>query len=216
MPFVLGVDADWEIRTFYARAFRERLVYSHGILGPGGYGVIRYAGPNAKQDSVTKAARGNPVEFITGSGHGSSAIFGGYNDEVIWDAASVSPADVSGRIVHLLACESGITLGPAMINAGARGFWGYGGMFDFYFADPPLADPSTDPIAEPFFVLDAIIDWGVLARADVSRIRGAVQDFVAQVYPQLLADAPVAAATLLDDYARLRFFGDPSAVLPVP
>lgn len=185
MATVVAIDANDDIETKYAEAFRRKYLYNHPkITTDRTHTLISCSGANANLKSVSPVLM-SPlgVGFISGNGHGNPTDYCGQGKLPIWNALSVLAPHVSGKIVHLLSCEAGIALGPAMINAGARAFWGYQADYIFHFDSRYPGPIVDDPVAKAFLYIDTLIDSGILAGKDT----GAINSTITCFFPLLLS-----------------------------
>lgn len=223
MATVVAIEQDYDLVLRYCQAFRKAYVYSHRALtGPRTtHNLIACFNRNATRQRIHAAIQGNDVGFITGSGHGTYDRFTGQRGVTVWDTSTYSPRHVQGKIVHLLSCQTGGLLGLSFVADGARAFWGYTVSFSFYRQPTPPTELSKDQFAEPFFMLDAIIDVGILNGYDANTIYRQVDREFWKAYGQLLAhgDQPSqdSAVVLLDNFVHLvcpaRTWGDANATL---
>jgi hypothetical protein len=83
-------------------------------------------------------------DIIIGSGHGSKTSFTGQNESVILEVGKYNPREVKGKVIKLLSCQTGISLGPDLIKNGAAAFLGYKDdyvwVMDADLASTPWAD----------------------------------------------------------------------------
>jgi hypothetical protein len=213
MISVLCIDADWDVVTKYGRAFRDKFVFTNSDKDFLDLDIKHLRGSNAIQPGVDKYLKTNPIQYISGMGHGLYDTFTGFHDKPIW-SASQDLSLLKGVIVHLLSCQTGASLGREMVAQGALAFWGYTVSFSFFRQDPPPSDMDTDNVAAPFLKMDCLIDRGILGRKTASQIYNAIEEYVADLYPQLEFHQQ---AILLDNYLHLvcpvTVWGDPNAML---
>lgn len=117
----------------------------------------------SKQDIVfnleeTRATRKN-VESVLNkknpdlvflNGHGGNDWVAGQDNEVLLKVGE-NEKFLFGKIVYALACQSGRTLGPASILAGARAFIGYQEDFIFTITSEKRTRPLEDRVAGLYF-----------------------------------------------------------------
>jgi len=86
-------------------------------------------------------------DIIIGCGHGDTDAFTGQNEVVILEVGKYNPREVSNKVIKLLSCETGVTLGPDLVENGATAFIGY--VDDYvWICDADLASmPWQDEIA---------------------------------------------------------------------
>ena len=212
MADVIRIDADDGEVTPYGTAFRDRLLFDAFDDEFPGHRVVALLGDDAVAGPVAAALAGGP-DYVTGIGHGEYGSFTGTNRLAIWNPGSDLSA-VRGAIVHLLSCQTGSSLGPRMVETGARAFWGYSVDFQFFFQQDAPADLADDPTAEAYFRMDVIIDRGVLAGKTAHEIHESVSRYVAAVLPHLEAAQRV---VMLSNYVHLVWpglsWGDPDATV---
>lgn len=101
-------------------AARQQRVFGNGLnemLRQAGYYVVEKDHPNRElADSLITS----DIKLVIGSSHGSPTTFFDCNDwSAIWTTdAPEHFGPVQGKIVHLLACQAGNVLGPAMVSKG--------------------------------------------------------------------------------------------------
>jgi intein/homing endonuclease len=102
-------------------------------------------------------------------GHGSPDTFTGqYVRRIFW---ACDNAELAGRVVYLLSCETGQRLGPDIISKGGRAYVGYRTLFGFYLPDSRRPeDVMNDPKSRAFFepvvtLLNALADGRTIGEA---------------------------------------------------
>jgi hypothetical protein len=72
------------------------------------------------------------VFLINGLAHGDTDAFTGYNGETLYriPVSFTVRQEISKKVVHLLSCSTAEVLGPQLVAAGCRGFFGYAGVLD--------------------------------------------------------------------------------------
>jgi hypothetical protein len=198
---VLAIEQDYDTLTTLAQAFRKATVYSHPSLAGSSpeHELKLCANGDAVPAVICPIAAEADVRFITGTGHGRYGKFTGQGGVVIWDSASVPADQAKGKIIHLLSCQTGGILGRAFVQKGAVAFWGYSTDFTVWFG----ANGALGKIEDIFFQFDAMIDLGILDKLTAGEIYTAVANYFWKMYSVLLMAEPVAADTLLDDFAHL-------------
>jgi len=102
-------------------------------------------------------------DFILGAGHGDVSIFCGQNEAIILEVGRYNPREVSGKVIKLLSCQTGKSLGPDLVQNGAVAFMGYTDdylwVMDADMAHKPWADKlaakSLMPVVDS---LNALLD----------------------------------------------------------
>lgn len=143
---VLCIDTDADAETEPLFEYRKAKLYP-GLAAS--LTLLSAHGSDATRTKVAPLARDPRVRLITGSGHGTAGEFKDGHNRPIFGAGALDPAEVSGKIVHLLACQTGLQLGPDLVANGCQAFFGYD--VDFVFS--PFRN-----LAELFFEADAEID----------------------------------------------------------
>jgi hypothetical protein len=200
---VLAIDADGDDQvTEPCCKYRDAHVYP--LLKRRGFAIERCQGPAARRCGVAPRAEHRNVVYITGSGHGTQNGHGdrfkGYQDEVIFqaNAGQYSPAEVRGKIVHFLSCETAVQLGPDFVRNGCRAYFGYAAPFSF----PALQ------YAKYFLQCDSEIDRGFadgLTAAQVQKRTLALFDRnIAKLNAMATSNAMYAACQLIYNRTNLR------------
>jgi hypothetical protein len=140
---VLAIDTSSDELTQACLNAREATVYSH--FDEQSLVTSRLIGPAATATAVI-AALTPGMTFFTASGHGLPDRLIG-QDGTILQVDQYPPVAVQNKIVHLLACECGETLGPDLVANGCRAFFGYREQFLF-----PTSSPGD------FLDCDGVID----------------------------------------------------------
>jgi hypothetical protein len=213
MATVMRIDHDSDLTNQYAQAFRVKHVFAQFNGQYPQHVVVEAIDGAAIQTNVESILRQNTINYISGAGHGAYHTFIGSDSNPIWDA-SQDLSLLAGKVVHLLACETGAVLGRAIVEQGATAFWGYTVSFVFkHDTNPPTLD--SDVLAEAFLKMDTIIDRGILAGKNSQDIYDSIERYVAQVWIGL---APLDRGLLLSNFVHLACpvvdWGDEAAVLP--
>ena len=197
---VVAIDANYDSVTTPPFEYRQAHVYP--LFKNGKFRLQQFSGIQAIREAVRSEAD-TPIEFLTGSGHGRSSVFSGFETFTIYGLRIDRMDEPKGRIVHFLACETAEELGPDFIKHGCRAFFGYEGDFSF---------PGTND--EEFFECDSTIDI-LLAQGLAT---GQVLEQVLALFDEKIADLRARhklhkAALLEEDRDRLTLLGDKSATL---
>jgi len=205
---VLGVDSNYEEVTESAEAYRSKYVYPK--FKEKGAEVRRLVGSTATRADFVREVYKSGVDYITGVGHGNYTAYTGQYGNTVLQVGQYSPDEVKNKIIHLLSCQTARTLGPNMVNNGAKAFLGY--IDDFIFAMD---------ICDEFFECDSQIDWVMANGGTVSEAHNACIkkfDFFINKY-ETSGDYRI-ASTFEMDRDRLRSpsvssedYGDPNAKL---
>lgn len=157
---VLAVDSTWDDATQIASQYRRSFV--HPILDQAGLAVAELKDADANAQEAQQGASNPSVRYLTGVSHGKSDTFTGDEDCSIFTTGSIDPTWTQNKVIHFLACNTALFLGPNMVdpNAGAAAaFFGYKGPFTW----PSDGDSQY---AAMFFDCDAEIDRSLAGGAN--------------------------------------------------
>jgi len=182
----IAIDPNYEDLTIAAFQYRRDNVYQY--LNSDKLSLNPLISSQADEAPVTAAALKGGVTYITGAGHGDYDTFNGYFNHPVFSVADLNPAVVAQKVVHLLSCETANGLGPDMIAAGCRAFFGYCVPFTY--------DPKYSAL---FFACDAQIDIGLAA----GNAAGQVASDVKQFFQKTIANNPNAASYLQMNLGQL-------------
>jgi hypothetical protein len=144
-PAVLAIDSSYEPVTRAGFHYRQANVYPY--LASRGLSVRRCQGKLARRHFVSQEARKTDVVYLTGVGHGSETTFTGDNGDPIFSVGAYAPAEVAGKILHFLSCQTASLLGPDCVANGGKAYFGYDVNFTFV--------PKSRSV---FFECDSAID----------------------------------------------------------
>jgi hypothetical protein len=149
---VLAVDSTWDDATQIASQYRRTFVYP--VLDQSGLPVTELKDADANAQEAQQGASNPSVRYLTGVSHGKSDTFTGDQDCSVFTTGSIDPTWTRGKVIHFLACNTALFLGPNMVdpNAGAAAaFFGYKGLFTW-------PSDQNSQYAAMFFDCDAEID----------------------------------------------------------
>lgn len=205
MTTAITIDSDDEDVVARCRQFREGRVYP--ALQGAGAALTPFGGIDAQRSIVAPVLRSSAANLITGSGHGFPERFTGQGRDPIFAVGAYDPAEVSGRIVHLLSCETAQQLGPDLVANGCRAFFGYDEVFVF-----------PDMAADLFLVCDGEIDTQLAqGRTADEAYQAAIAAFNLRIAQMLQLGKTFVAAALARNRDHLcapstsSRFGDPNA-----
>lgn len=155
MPTVLSL-ADFDLATRSASGYLIRWIVPRIVEPATLYGLLARRTP-----FVLSAPQS---DIIIGMGHGDTNLFSGQNEAVILQVAKYDPKEVSGKVIKLLSCQTGVELGPDLIINGATCFMGYKDDFVWImdadlasrpWADKEFAAPCLMPVIDG---INALLD----------------------------------------------------------
>jgi len=156
------------------------------------------------------------------NGHGSPEALYGQNNEVLISTSHTGLDRYKDRIVHALACEAALSLGPKLITLGTKTFIGYVEPFGFCiskdvqgnYIDNGLPSLFIDPANK---VVTSLME-GKTARESFNESQSLYVQSMKDVYsstdPVISQDRSLILAFLLQDYRSQKVLGDETAKLP--
>jgi hypothetical protein len=176
---VVAIDPNYEDLTIAAYNYRSEYIYSY--FNTSQLSLDPLISAQADAGPVSVATLRPDVAYITGVGHGTYDCFSGYYNHPIFSVVDLNPSEVAGKMVHLLSCSTANGLGPDLVAAGCRAFFGYCAPFTF--------DPAN---AALFFECDAQIDIGLASGLNAGQVAAKVRAF----FQKAIEDNPSAAGYL--------------------
>lgn len=86
-------------------------------------------------------------DIIIMTGHGGVDVMTGQNEAVILEIGKYDPREVSGKVIKLLSCQTGVALGPDLVRNGASAVLAYCDDY-LWVLDADLAmTPWSDKLA---------------------------------------------------------------------
>lgn len=117
-------------------AAKYRIDKVHPVFAKRGFDVISLEGIHDVRYYFRKNALSNRTVYISGVGHGSPTTYTGNLGDPILRVGSYDPAEVKGKCIHLLSCQTAKELGPDLAEKGTRAYAGYFENFTFVLDDP--------------------------------------------------------------------------------
>ena len=111
-------------------------------------------------------------DIIIGVGHGDEVSFTGHNEAVILEVGKYNPREVRGKVIKLISCQTGVSLGPDLIKNGATSFLGYVDDYIWVMDSDMAATPWADQMAATSLM--PVVD-GLNALLDGKPCRDALQ-----------------------------------------
>ncbi len=161
-------------------------------------------------------------DIIIGAGHGSETSFCGQNESVILEIGKYNPREVRGKVIKLISCQTGVSLGPDLIKNGARAFLGYKDdyvwVMDADLASTPWADEMAGTCLMPVVDgLNALLDGKTAEESFDVELQGYLKNAAAEedeLIKSCLEFNHDNAILLGDTSARVR--SRPSIKIPLP
>jgi hypothetical protein len=172
-------------------AANYRIAHVHKAFKDRGFNVISLEGVNNSRSNFHTNSMASRVVYIGGVGHGSYTTYTGNLNSPVLQVGGYDAAEVNGKVIHLLSCETARTLGPNTVTNGAKAFVGYDENFVFDWTNANLY-------------------WECDSQFDICMANGySVQDAITSTYAKYnaaIASVPgtSTAATLLSDKNLLR------------
>lgn len=188
---VVTIDSTHEAVVELCRDYRQAEVFPE--LTGEGLTLQQFDGPQATRASVAPALTAAEVNYVTASGHGFQNRFTGQDGVSLLEIGQYEPAEVQGKIIHLLACLTGQELGADLVAKGCAAFFGYDVVFLF-----PLGQPDL------FLECDAEIDRSLAAgKSCEEAYEDAFNAFTLRIEQLMALQKPYLAASLAFNRDRL-------------
>jgi hypothetical protein len=112
-----------------------------------GQTIVELAGDEATPDNARAKMLAITPAVLSGVGHGNEQTYTLTNLAVFFDTTPTNLDLVQGMIIDLCSCLTAVSLGPAIMSAGAVAYTGYNTEFWFFIGDPA---GSTRAVQSPF------------------------------------------------------------------
>lgn len=139
MSVVLSL-ADFDLPTRSSSGFLLRWIVPRMVLEP----ATLYAVLARRLPFQLSAPRS---DIIIGTGHGERDAFTGQNEAVIWRVGDYDPKEVRGKVIKLLSCYTGASLGIDIVAKGANCFMGYKDEYVWVMDADKASTPWSDKMA---------------------------------------------------------------------
>lgn len=149
-------------------------------------------GDGATPDALIDALNNPSVVYVTGVGHGAADAFPGPPSDPALSTTTYDPPLVSGKIIHLVSCNTAALLGKALAAPGGGGavaFFGYNGLFSW-------PENVSSEVLDIFFGCDAQIDFALAGGKTAGEAYHMAIRAYQSAHEKLLADYPGAGAQL--------------------
>jgi hypothetical protein len=161
-------------------------------------------------------------DIIIGVGHGSQTSFTGQNEALILEIGKYNPREIKGKVIKLLSCQTGVSLGPDLVKNGAKAFMGYRDdyvwVMDSDFASKPWEDEMAAACLMPVVDgLNTLLDGKTAKESLDVETQGYLKNAAAEedsLVKSCLGFNYVNAVLLGDTSARVR--SRPNIIIPLP
>lgn len=103
------------------------------------------------------------ADIIIATGHGEASEFSAQGESLIWKVGQYNTREVQNKVIKLISCQTGVLLGPDLIQNGAQAFLGYDDdiiwVADSAYSTQPWRDPYASLCLGPIIdSLQALLD----------------------------------------------------------
>jgi hypothetical protein len=126
-------------------------------------------------------AKNSLMVYICGIGHGNYTTYTGDGGNHILEVGAYDPAEVKGKGIHFLSCETAAQLGPDTVSKGALFYDGYTENFTFVWDDPNTAVNEMQLFEKADSTFDLWIAAGMTAQLACTAKTQAFNAAIAQV-----------------------------------
>ena len=178
-----------------------RIANVHPVFEKRGYAVIVLQGTDDIRANFVPVAKSRLTAYISGVGHGNYTTYTGHWHDHILEVGNYDAAEVKGKAMHFLSCQTGAQLGPDTVANGSKAYAGYTENFILQW------DDSSTPIDE--FLLFAKCD----STFDIMMAKGSTAkqayDATIRAFNAAISQVPntVAATYLTWDRDHLKLHG---------
>lgn len=186
-----------------------RIANVHTAFAARGFALSVLTGHDDVRTKFIPLAKNSQTGYMAGIGHGAYTLYTGDAFNRILEVGNYDPAEVNGKAIHFLSCETAGKLGPDTVAKGAKCYLGYDENFTFVWDD--AATPVNEVLL--FMKADSIID---ITMANGGTAKQAY-DAAVQAFNAGMAQVPGSAAATWLKYDRdhLRLLGN-AATTVVP
>lgn len=129
----------------YGSTVLHQIVQSNKQVGQS---ITELLGTDANPTRIKQEIANSSPLFCSMVGHGNASTYTCQNLAPLLDANNPTElALITGRVIDLCSCLTAVTLGPALISAGAVSYLGYSTEFWFYTGD---VAGTTRAVQSPF------------------------------------------------------------------
>jgi hypothetical protein len=187
-----------------------RMKYVHPVFVKRGFSITVLKGVDDIRANFIAPAKNPLTVYISGIGHGSYTCFTGHWGNHILEVGQYDPAEVKGKAIHFLSCQTAKTLGPDTVAKGAKCYAGYIENFVLQWDDPSTpAVNEFNLFARSDSTFDIMMAMGATAKQAFAATIQAFNAAISQV-PNM-----VAATYLALDRDRLKLHGNAATqILP--
>lgn len=132
-----------------------RKAHVHPVFAARGFVVKSLEGTDDVRSKFIPEAKNGLTVYLSGVGHGNYTTFTGYLNDPILQVGAYDPAEVKGKSIHFLSCQTAGQLGPDTVANGAKSYAGYSENFILQWDDP--STPAVDEF-KLFAMSDSIYD----------------------------------------------------------
>jgi hypothetical protein len=117
-------------------AAEYRIAHVHPAFANRGFKVVALTGVDAVRTKFCVEAKHAFVRHIGGVGHGSPTVYTGHLGNHILEVGGYDPAEVRGKVIHLLSCQTAKQLGSDVVTKESPVYSGYFENFTFVYDNP--------------------------------------------------------------------------------
>ena len=186
---------------------KYRIANVHPVFQTRGFTVVALTGVDDVRANFVPQAKNGLTVYLSGVGHGAYNLYTGHWGDHILEVSKYDPAEVVGKAIHFLSCQTAAQLGPDTVAKGAKCYAGYTENFHLVW------DDATTPVNE--FLLFVRAD----STFDIMMANGATAqqayDATVQAFNAAIGQVPnTAAATWLTyDRDHLKLLGAPATTI---
>ncbi|MCX6844334.1 MAG: hypothetical protein NTX53_18900 [candidate division WOR-3 bacterium] len=187
-----------------------RIAKVHPAFASRGFTVIPLTGVNDDRAHFVPQALSSLTVYLGGIGHGNATTYTGHSNSPILQVGHYAAAEVAGKAIHFLSCQTAIALGPDTVAKGALCYAGYNANFTF------VGDTPGTPVNEKelFMIADSRFDIWMACGLTADQARTAtIAAFNAGI---AMVPGTVAASWLTYDRDHFKLLGNVATkILPV-
>lgn len=121
-----------------------RIANVHPVFTARGFNVISLEGVHDVRAEFVPQAEKVLTVYASGVGHGNYSLYTGEGFNHILEVGQYAAAEVNGKAIHFLSCETARDLGPDTVANGAKCYAGYSENFNLVW------DDGTTPAVNEF------------------------------------------------------------------